>query len=98
MRKMSTNDQKKVSLKKASATSLRIWASRMLASFSRGTTWFFMSIPEKTRVLNSGKLDEMLGVAQPDVSHLINGHSNRFTTDKLLDFFKRIGRKVSIQI
>jgi predicted XRE-type DNA-binding protein len=28
----------------------------------------------------------------------MNGHFSRFTTDKLLDFFKRLDKKVSIQI
>ena len=28
----------------------------------------------------------------------MNGHFNRFTTDKLLDFLKRLDRKVTIQI
>ena len=37
----------------------------------------------------------LLGIKQPEVSHLMNGHFNRFTTDKLLDFLKRLDRKVS---
>ena len=40
----------------------------------------------------------LLGIAQPDVSHLMNGHYSRFTTDKLLDFLKRLERKVTVQI
>jgi predicted XRE-type DNA-binding protein len=36
--------------------------------------------------------------AQSDVSHLMNGHFSRFTTDKLLDFLKRLDQKVTIQI
>jgi len=32
------------------------------------------------------------------VSHLMNGHYSRFTTDKLLDFLKRLDRKVTIHI
>ena len=36
--------------------------------------------------------------AQPDVSHLMNGHFSRFTTDKLLDFLKRLDRKVTIEV
>jgi predicted XRE-type DNA-binding protein len=40
----------------------------------------------------------LLGIKQPEVSHLMNGHFNRFTTDKLLDFLKRLDRKVTIQI
>ena len=40
----------------------------------------------------------LLGIKQPEVSHLMNGQFNRFTTDKLLDFLKRLDRKVTIQI
>ena len=40
----------------------------------------------------------LLGITQPDVSHLMNGHFSRFTTDKLLDFLKRLNMKVTIQI
>ena len=36
--------------------------------------------------------------AQPEASHLINGYFSRFTTDKVLDFLKRLDRKVTIQI
>jgi predicted XRE-type DNA-binding protein len=32
------------------------------------------------------------------VSHLMNGHFSRFTTDKLLDFLKRLDRKVMIEV
>jgi len=32
------------------------------------------------------------------VSHLMNGHFSRFTTDKLLDFLKRLDRKVTIEV
>jgi predicted XRE-type DNA-binding protein len=35
---------------------------------------------------------------QPEVSHLLNGHFSRFTTDKLLEFLRRLDRKVTIQI
>jgi predicted XRE-type DNA-binding protein len=41
---------------------------------------------------------DILGIAQPDVSHLMNGHFSRFTTDKLLDFLKRLDRKVAIEV
>ena len=38
------------------------------------------------------------GIKQPEVSHLMNGHFSRFTTDKLLDFLRRLDRKVTIRI
>ena len=48
--------------------------------------------------LKQREIAALLGIAQPDVSHLMNGHFSRFTTDKLLDFLKRHDRKVTIRI
>ncbi len=50
------------------------------------------------RKLKQRDIAALLGISQPEVSHLMNGHFNRFTTDKLLDFLKRLDRKVTIQI
>jgi predicted XRE-type DNA-binding protein len=55
------------------------------------------------KILNEKKLKQreiagILGIAQPDVSHLMNGHFSRFTTDKLLDFLKRLDWKVTIAV
>ena len=52
----------------------------------------------KDKRLKQREIASVLGIAQPDVSHLMNGHFSRFTTDKLLDFLKRLDRKVTIQI
>ena len=48
--------------------------------------------------LKQREIAEVLGIAQPDVSHLMNGHFSRFTTDKLLDFLKRLDQKVTIEV
>ena len=48
--------------------------------------------------LKQRDIAEVLGIAQPDVSHLMNGHFSRFTTDKLLDFLKRLDQKVTIEV
>src|SRR3954451_21989811 len=50
------------------------------------------------RKLKQREIAALLKVKQPEVSHLMNGHFSRFTTDKLLDFLKRLDRKVTIQI
>ena len=42
--------------------------------------------------LKQPEIASILGIAQSDVSHLMNGHFSRFTTDKLLDFLGRLGR------
>jgi predicted XRE-type DNA-binding protein len=48
--------------------------------------------------LTQREMAALLGIRQPEVSDLMNGHFNRFTTDKLLGFLKRLDRKVTIQI
>ena len=48
--------------------------------------------------LKQREIAALLGIAQSDVSHLTNGHFSRFTTDKMLDFLKRLNRKVTIQV
>jgi predicted XRE-type DNA-binding protein len=52
----------------------------------------------KDKTLTQRQIASLLGIKQPEVSHLMNGHFSRFTTDKLLDFLKRLGRKVTIRI
>lgn len=52
----------------------------------------------KDRGLKQKEMAALLGIKQPEVSHLMNGHFNRFTTDKLLEFLKRLDRKVTIQV
>jgi predicted XRE-type DNA-binding protein len=52
----------------------------------------------KNRDLKQKDAAVLLDISQPDVSHLLNGHFSRFTTDKLLDFLKRLEQKVKIEI
>ncbi len=52
----------------------------------------------KGKNMKQRELATLLNVKQAEVSHLLNGHFSRFTTDKLLDFLKRLDQKVSIQI
>jgi predicted XRE-type DNA-binding protein len=52
----------------------------------------------KGRKLKQREIAALLGIKQPDVSHLMNGHFSRFTTDKLLDFLRRLDWKVTIRI
>ena len=52
----------------------------------------------KRRKLRQRDMATLLGIAQPDVSHLMNGHFSRFTADKLLDFLRRLDQTVIIQI
>ena len=48
--------------------------------------------------LKQREIAAVLGIAQSDVALLMNGYFNRFRTDKLLDFLKRLDRKVMIDV
>ena len=66
--------------------------------FTRAQIGFHIYKILKAKKLKQREIAALLRIAQPDVSHLMNGHYSRFTTDKLLDFLKRLDRKVIIQI
>lgn len=66
--------------------------------FTRAQIGFFVFKILENKKLKQQEIARILGIAQPDVSHLMNGHFSRFTTDKLLDFLKRLDHKVPIQI
>jgi predicted XRE-type DNA-binding protein len=66
--------------------------------FIRAQIGFFVFKILEDKKLKQREIAHVLGIAQPDVSHLVNGHFSRFTTDKLLDFLKRLDQKVTIQI
>ena len=66
--------------------------------FTRAQIGFCVYKIVKTKKLKQKETAAVLGIAQSDVSHLMNGHYSRFTTDKLLDFLKRLDRKVTIRI
>ncbi|TMC19028.1 MAG: XRE family transcriptional regulator [Chloroflexi bacterium] len=52
----------------------------------------------KEKKLKQRVIAQHLGISQSDVSHLMNGHFDRFSTDKLLDFLKLLDQKVTVQI
>jgi predicted XRE-type DNA-binding protein len=66
--------------------------------FARAKIGFHVYQILKEKKLPQRELASLLGIKQPEVSHLMNGHFSRFTTDKLLDFLKRLERKVTIRI
>ena len=66
--------------------------------YLRSQIGFYVFKLLEDRKLKQRDIGALLSIAQPEVSHLMNGHFSRFTTDKLLDFLKRLGRKVTIQI
>ena len=66
--------------------------------FARAQIGFCVYKIVQGKRLKQREIADVLGIAQSDVSHLMNGHYSRFTTDKLLDFLKRLDRKVTIRI
>lgn len=64
----------------------------------RAQIGFHVATLIKNRGLKQQEAAELLGIKQPDVSHIMNGHFSRFTTDKLLDFLKSLDQKVIISI
>ena len=66
--------------------------------FARSKIGFHVYQILKDKKLAQREIAALLGIKQPEVSHLMNGHFSRFTTDKLLDFLKRLERKVTIRI
>src|SRR6266404_2457252 len=66
--------------------------------FTRAKLGFHVYQLLTDRKLKQREIAELLAVKQPEVSHLLNGHFSRFTTDKLLDFLRRLDRKVTIHI
>lgn len=66
--------------------------------FTRSQIGFLIFKILEDKKLKQREIASILGIAQPDVSHLMNGHFSRFTTDKLLDFLKRLDQKVMIQV
>jgi predicted XRE-type DNA-binding protein len=50
------------------------------------------------RNLKQREIAELLGISQPEVSHLINGEFQRFSDGKLIGFLKRLDAKVTLHI
>ena len=90
---------KKKTKAKGPAMSLRTWDWTIADGGSCGRSLGFTSIscspPASSR---SGEIAELLAAKQPEVSHVLNGHFSRFTTDKVMDFLRRHDRNVTIQI
>ncbi len=66
--------------------------------FARSQLGFQVYKILKSKSLKQREIAAVLGIAQPDVSQLMNGHFSRFTIDKLFDFLKRLDKKVTIRI
>ena len=52
----------------------------------------------KQRSLKQREISELLGIAQPEVSHLMKGEFQRFSEGKLLMFLKRLDTEIALHI
>lgn len=59
----------------------------------RAQIGFHVATLIKDRELKQKEAADILGIKQADVSHIMNGHFSRFTTDKLLEFLRRLESK-----
>ena len=66
--------------------------------YARAQLGFHVHKLLSSKHLKQREISSLLGIKQPEVSHLMNGHFSRFTTDKLLEFLKRLDQTVSIRI
>ena len=98
-RKMSDNDRAEIEFEEGSGN---VFADLGLRDadelFARAQLGFHVHKILEDKKLKQREIAALLGIKQPEVSHLMNGHFSRFTTDKLLDFLKRLDQKVTIQI
>ena len=65
---------------------------------SRGLIGFHVLEILKEKKLKQDEIAMLLNIKKAEVSHLLNGHFSRFSTDELIDFLKRLNHKVTIQI
>jgi predicted XRE-type DNA-binding protein len=96
---MSDNDQTRIEMEESSGN---VFADLDLEDadelFARAQLGFHVYKILKDKKLKQREITKLLGIAQPDVSHLMNGHFSRFTMEKLLNFLRRLDQKVTIQI
>jgi predicted XRE-type DNA-binding protein len=50
------------------------------------------------RNLKQREISELLGISQPEVSHLMKGEFQRFSEGKLLIFLKRLDTEITLHI
>ena len=66
--------------------------------FARARIGFFVFKILKAKKLGRREIVATLGITSSKVTHLLNGHFSRFTTDDLLTFLKRLDQKVIIRV
>jgi predicted XRE-type DNA-binding protein len=63
--------------------------------FTRGKIGIQVIRILKQRNLKQREISQLLGIPQPEVSHLMNGEFQRFSEGKLLIFLKRLDTEIT---
>lgn len=63
--------------------------------FTRGKTGIQVIRILKQRNLKQREISQIIGIPQPEVSHLMKGEFQRFSEEKLLIFLKRLDREIT---
>ncbi len=66
--------------------------------FTRGKIGIQVLRLLKQRNLKQREISELLGIAQPEVSHLMKGEFQRFSEGKLLNFLKRLDMEITLHL
>ncbi len=66
--------------------------------FTRGKIGIQVIRLLKQRNLKQLEISEILGISQPEVSHLMNGEFQRFSEGKLLNFLKRLDMEITLHL
>ena len=66
--------------------------------FTRGKIGIQVIRLLKQRNLKQREIGELLGISQPEVSHLMNGEFQRFSDGKLISFLKRLDAEITLHI
>jgi predicted XRE-type DNA-binding protein len=66
--------------------------------FTRGKIGIQVLRLLKQRNLKQREISELLGIPQPEVSHLMKGEFQRFSEGKLLNFLKRLDMEITLHL
>lgn len=66
--------------------------------FTRGKIGIQVLSLLKQRNLKQREISELLGIPQPEVSHLMRGEFQRFSEGKLLIFLKRLDTEITLHL
>lgn len=66
--------------------------------FTRGKIGIQVIRILKQRNWKQSEISQLLGIPQPEVSHLMNGEFQRFSEGKLLIFLKRLDTEITLHL